>query len=113
MEKAQARPDLLPYHIDVSPLLTLPGGTLDEVEVPYNAFAGKISATYYPTSIAQSALVHWNIYLANGGNEHKEKFMNWSSRLLAREVSLSNNAGGCQFRSLNLRIMLHSNICLL
>jgi len=94
MEKAQARPDLLPYPIDVSPLLTLPGGTLDEVEVPYNAFSGKIPATYHPTSIAQNALAHWNIYLTNGGNEHKEKFMSCASWLLANEVSLSNNAGG-------------------
>ncbi len=94
MEKAQARPDLLPYPIDVSPLLTLPGGTLDEVEVPYNALSGKIPATYHPTSIAQNALAHWNIYLTNGGNEHKEKFMSCASWLLANEVSLSNNAGG-------------------
>ena len=94
MEEAQARPDLLPYPIDMFSLLTLPGGTLDEVEAPYKAFAGKIPATYHPTSIAQSALAHWNIYLANGGNEHKETFMSCASWLLAHEVTLSNNAGG-------------------
>ena len=75
MGKGDARPDLLPYPIDMSPLLALPFGTLDETGVLYNAPAGDIPAAYHPTSIAQYALAHWNTYLVNGAHEHKEAFM--------------------------------------
>ncbi len=94
MGLAQARPDLLPYPIDMFPLLASPSGTLDETGVLYNAPSGGIPAAYHPSSIAQYALAHWVAYLAHGGNEHKEAFMTQASWLLAHESRLSDDAGG-------------------
>lgn len=94
MGKAQARPDLLPYPIDMYPLLVSPPGTLDETGVLYNAPSCINPATYHPTDIAQYALAHWDAYLTNGENEHKEAFMTQARWLLAHELHLTDDASG-------------------
>lgn len=94
MGKAQAHPELLPYPVDMFPLLDLSFSTLDEAGVPYNAPVGAISAAYHPTSIAQYALARWNAYLVDGRNEHKEAFLTQACWLLAHESHLSNDASG-------------------
>src|SRR5256885_1484511 len=91
--KAEAHPDLLPYPIDMSPLLALPFGTLDETGVLYNAPAGDISVAYHPTNIAQYALAQWNAYLIDGSHEHKEAFLIQARWLLTDESRLSDDAG--------------------
>jgi glycosyltransferase involved in cell wall biosynthesis len=94
LRESPSRPDLLPYPIDMFPLLDLPPGTLDEAGVLYNAAFGTIPAGYHPGSIAQYALVHWNAYLVTGSDEHKEAFITQATWLLTQETPLSNDAGG-------------------
>jgi len=84
---------LLPYPIDMFPLLTSPPGNLDETDVPSSSPSSTTPGAYDPTIIAQYALVHWNAYLVNGQNEHKEAFMAQASWLLTRETHLSSDTG--------------------
>jgi len=86
--------DLLPYPIDMFPLLNVPFGTLDEARAQYHVAAGEFSSAYHPTKRAQYALAHWNAYLTHGDDEQKEAFMTHAHWLLAHESHLSNNASG-------------------
>ena len=87
-------PELLHYPIDMSPLLRLPFGTLDEDGVLYNAASGDIPAVYHPTSIAQYALACWNAYLAVGDKKQREAFETQAYWLLSHELRFPNGAGG-------------------
>jgi heparosan-N-sulfate-glucuronate 5-epimerase len=87
-------PDLLPYAIDMAPLLSLPFGELDEVGVPYNHARQGYPAGYHPTSIAQYALARWNAYLATGDEKHKEAFLVQARWLVENEKPLGNHVGG-------------------
>ena len=91
---AHTHPELLPYPIDMSPLLRLPFGTLDEDGVLYNAASGDIPAAYHPTSIAQYALACWNAYLAVGDKKQREAFETQAYWLLSHELRFPNGAGG-------------------
>jgi len=85
----------LPYYpLDMRFLLTLPLGTLDEVGVPYNAPTGKYPSAYHPTTIAQYALAHWNIYLATGNEKHKQAFLIQANWLVANESRFADDRGG-------------------
>ena len=89
-----AHPELLLYPIDMSPLLSLPFGTLDKDGVLYNDLHGTVPAGYHPTSIAQFALAHWNTYLANGSHAHREAFILQARWLLDNETRFSDYASG-------------------
>lgn len=93
MGETQFEKDFLPYSIDMSPLLVLPFGKLDEQGVLYNAPNRVHSGTYHPTSIAQYALAQWNTYLLNGEHEHKTLFLTQAYWLLEHEMRLSAEAG--------------------
>ncbi|HLZ59296.1 MAG TPA: D-glucuronyl C5-epimerase family protein [Ktedonosporobacter sp.] len=93
MGVALAHPELLPYPIDMFPLLDLPFGTLDASGVLYNAPRGARPAAYQPTSIAQYALAHWDAYLMNGEDQHQQAFMIQARWLLAHENRLANGIG--------------------
>ena len=92
--KIEAHPNLLPYQIDMSPLLAVPLDSMDEIGVLCNSPQSTLPAVYDPTSIAQYALIHWNAYLTHGGDEHREIFMTQANWLLANKSSLSNGACG-------------------
>src|ERR1700757_1142605 len=62
--------ELLPYAIDMWPVLSLPFGVLDEAGVPYTRATTMFPAGYHPTDIAQYALAHWNAYLSTGDEKH-------------------------------------------
>lgn len=89
--------ELLPYPIDMRPLLALPYGTLDEAGVPFNASSEKYPAAYHPTTIAQYALAHWNTYLETGAEKNREAFMLQARWLVEHETSISNDASGWPF----------------
>ena len=89
--KAEAHPNLLPYPIDMFPLLTVSVDSRDETGV---LCKGRLPAEYDPNYIAQYALVNWNAYLAHGSIEHREIFMTHANWLLAHKSSLSNGACG-------------------
>ena len=86
-----AHPHLLPYPIDMSPLLALNDGDLDKEGVLYSPALGDAPATYHPSNIAQYALAHWNAYLVNGNNKHQEAFLIQVAWLLAHEQRLPND----------------------
>lgn len=94
MKVIQACSSLLPYPIDMYPLLALPLDTLDEAKIPNNTVSSTSRVINHPMRIAQYALAHWNAYLASGRDEHKEIFMKHTSWLLTHEVSLSDKASG-------------------
>ena len=89
-----AIPDLLPYAVDMAPLLALPFGVLDEVGVLYNSSMRGYPAAYHPTSIAQYALARWNAYLDTGDEQHKNAFLVQARWLVEHEKPLGNNTGG-------------------
>jgi glycosyltransferase involved in cell wall biosynthesis len=91
---ARARPDLLPYPIDMFPLLSSPSGILDSAGVLYNTATNELPAGYHPTSIAQYALAHWNAYLMNGANPHKHEFLCQASWLLRHATHFANGSSG-------------------
>lgn len=87
--------DGLPFYaIDMSPLLRMPFGGLDDDGVLYNAATHEHPASYQPTSIAQYALAHWNQYLISGAYEHVEAFVRQARWLLAHETPVAEGAGG-------------------
>jgi glycosyltransferase involved in cell wall biosynthesis len=92
--KAKVYPNLLPYPIDMSPLLAVSLDGMDETGVLCNSLQGTLPAVYDPTSIAQYALVNWNAYLAHGGDEHRAIFMTQANWLLAHKTSLSDGICG-------------------
>ena len=94
MSGARARPNLLPYPIDMYPLLTSPCGTPDEAGVLCNPLSAARRAVYHPTMISQYALAHWNAYLVDGSDEHKKAFMSQASWLADHELHLPGGAGG-------------------
>jgi len=94
MLKTEARPGLLPYPIDLSPLLALPLDSVHETEVLCNTAQVTLPTAYNPTRIAQYALSNWNAYLVQGSDEHKEIFMAQANWLLAHRSLLSNGACG-------------------
>jgi glycosyltransferase involved in cell wall biosynthesis len=77
----------------MSPLLVLSEGHLDQQGVLY--FAHSVarpdlsSSIYHPSNIAQYALAHWNAYLLNGGEQHRDAFLRQVNWLLTHEVRLS------------------------
>jgi heparosan-N-sulfate-glucuronate 5-epimerase len=89
--------ELLPYPIDMRPLLTLPFGALDEAGVPYNASSKKYPAAYHPTTIAQYALAHWNTYLETGDEKNKQAFIVQARWLVENETSSNSDVGGWPF----------------
>lgn len=82
------------YPIDLSTLLAMPFGGLDETGVLYNAPTHEHPGSYQPTSIAQFALAHWNAYLATGNQTHMESFLRQARWLLDREVTIAEGVGG-------------------
>jgi heparosan-N-sulfate-glucuronate 5-epimerase len=90
----RAASGLVPYVIDMAPLLDLPFGELDEGGVLCNRATAGYPAGYHPTSIAQYALARWNLYLATGDEKHKEAFLAQARWLVENEKPLGNAAGG-------------------
>jgi glycosyltransferase involved in cell wall biosynthesis len=82
------------YPIDLSPLLAMPFGGLDETGVLYNAPTHEHPGSYQPTSIAQFALAHWNAYLETENHTHMETFLRQARWLLDREVTITEGVGG-------------------
>ena len=85
--------DFPAYPIDMSPLLNLPFGHLDEAGVPYNEPDGQRPGAYQPTSIAQYGLAHWNAFLDTGDRRHAQAFMAQAQWLVTHEIRLANGAG--------------------
>jgi heparosan-N-sulfate-glucuronate 5-epimerase len=86
--------ELLPYPLDMEPLLALPYGSLDEEGVPYNILTGTYPAAYHPTTIVQYGLANWNAYLATQDEKYRQTFMKQVHWLLMHEVLFTGNAGG-------------------
>lgn len=93
MRTALTHCDLLPYPIDISLLLAQLPDTLDASGALYSTTSSEISAKH-PTAIAQCALAHWNVYLKNGSDRHKDAFIAQARWLLAHEFHLSSDASG-------------------
>jgi heparosan-N-sulfate-glucuronate 5-epimerase len=85
---------LLPYPIDMWPLLALPYGTLDEAGVLYSNRHKRYPPAYHPTAIAQYALARWNAYLATGDEQDREAFMTQAYWLVSHETRFADDAGG-------------------
>jgi glycosyltransferase involved in cell wall biosynthesis len=81
-----------PYPIDMSPLLALPHGKLDEHGVPYNLWNGGLGPAYQPTSVAQYGLAQWNAYLVDHDPARIEGFMAPARWLLDHETRLAAGA---------------------
>ena len=88
MVKAEAHPNLLPYPIDLSPMLALPVDTVDETRMTCNSSRGTLPYIFHPTSVAQCALASWNSYLSHGSDKYREIFMTQADWLLAHWSAL-------------------------
>lgn len=84
---------IAPYPIDMSPLLAMPHGRLDEHGVPFNLWNGGFGEAYQPTSIAQYGLAQWNAYLADHDSARVEGFMSPARWLLEHETRMESGAG--------------------
>lgn len=91
-EAVEYCPDLLRYPIDMFPLLAGLSQTRDDTGVFCSISSD--TATYHPVQIAQFALAHWNAYLVDGNNEHKNAFLAQASWLLAHQSRFANDRGG-------------------
>lgn len=83
-----------PYPIDMWPLLTSPGGPLDELGVLYTLATPICPASYHPTNIAQYALMNWNEYLATNDEKYLKPFIDQVNWLVRNEKPVANGAGG-------------------
>lgn len=81
------------YPLDMSALLALPHGSLDQHGVPCNHQTGYYPAVYQPTTIAQYALAQWNTYLATRNTACKEAFLTQAEWLIAHEQRSDDDAG--------------------
>src|SRR5579884_581498 len=85
------------YPLDMSPLLILSADHLDQQGIL--CFGGPAASAdlpasiYHPSNIAQYALAHWNAYLLNGHEEHRDAFLHQVDWLLVHEVHLSDDVG--------------------
>ncbi|GCF10083.1 D-glucuronyl C5-epimerase family protein [Dictyobacter arantiisoli] len=70
-------PDLLPYPIDLYPFLDTVNGTIMQ-----------------PTEVAQRALAHWNAYLTDGSDEHKDIFLLHARWLLVHALRFTDDTSG-------------------
>ncbi len=80
------------YPIDMSPLLDLPHGRLDEAGVPYNTHNGGFGGAYQPTTIAQYGLMQWNAYLHDREEWRLAAFLTQARWLVAHATRLTNGA---------------------
>jgi glycosyltransferase involved in cell wall biosynthesis len=85
------------YPLDMSPLLVLSEGHLDQQGVlrftcPTTS-SDTLSCIYHPSNIAQYALAHWNAYLLTGKEKHRDAFLLQVDWLLDHEVRLSSDVG--------------------
>lgn len=94
IEVAQHHPDLLHYPIPMFPLLSASSHTQDEAGVLCHTPPDGETATYHPVQIAQFGLAHWNAYLSNGDNQHKETFLAQASWLLTHQAHFVNHTAG-------------------
>src|SRR5438876_7053313 len=78
------------YPIEMSQFLTLKQSTLNAVEISNQ---GNITA-YPPTTIALSALAHWNQYLVTEDERHVRAFLAHAQWLVEHETPISEDAGG-------------------
>lgn len=85
---------LLPYLIDMWPLMELPGQTIDEAGVLYTLPTDVYPGAYHPTDIAQYALVNWNAYLKTKDEKYRQTFMIQARWLVTHETHITENAGG-------------------
>ncbi len=96
-DHATKKPLLLPlplYPLDMSPLLALSTTHLDQRGIFYLTSAcGSAVALYHPRAIAQYALAHWNAYLLDGQEGHRDGFLRQTEWLLAHELHLSDEVG--------------------
>lgn len=83
-----------PYPLDLSPLLALQDGSLDESGVPCRVLADTHLAGYQPATIARYALAHWNAYVTTADEDHCRAFIAQARWLVAHEIRLPNEAGG-------------------
>ncbi len=88
------RSDLQRYPIDMFPLLSVPWDTLDEAGVLSIIDSVSGATFYHPVYIAQFALAHWNMYIINGNEEHREAFIAQAFWLLAHQSHFTNDTGG-------------------
>jgi|GEM_PF-1765577 len=92
--EVQGDAHLLPYPIDMWPLLDLPGQILDETGVVYTLQTDVYPGAYHPTDIAQYALVNWNAYLKTKDEQYRQIFMTQARWLVTHETRIAENAGG-------------------
>jgi hypothetical protein len=92
--EVQGDAHLLPYPIDMWPLLDLPGQIIDETGVVYTLQTDVYPGAYHPTDIAQYALVHWNAYLKTKDEQYRQTFMTQARWLVTHETRIAENAGG-------------------
>jgi hypothetical protein len=85
---------LLPYPIDMWPLMDLPGQILDETGVPYTLPTDVYPGAYHPTDIAQYALVNWDTHLKTGSEECRQAFIIQACWLVNHETRIADDAGG-------------------
>lgn len=85
---------LLPYPIDMWPLMELPGQTVDEAGVLYTLPTDVYPGAYHPTDIAQYALVNWNAYLKTRDEQYRQVLMTQARWLVTHETRITENAGG-------------------
>lgn len=90
----QKEVQLLPYPIDMWPLMDLPGQLLDETGVPYTLPTDVFPGAYHPTDIAQYALVNWDTYLKTGNEKRRQAFMIQARWLVDHETPIADDAGG-------------------
>lgn len=93
-EPERYRADLRRYPIDISSWLTSSGHPWGEAEALDGLALDEKNESYHPVRVAQSALAHWNAYLAHEGDEHQEVFMAYASWLLVHQYRLSNDTSG-------------------
>jgi hypothetical protein len=92
--RLQVGSQLLPYPIDMWPLMDLPGQILDATGVLYTLSTDMFPGIYHPTDIAQYALVNWNTYVTTMAEKYRQTFMIQAQWLVAHETRLADDAGG-------------------
>lgn len=81
------------YPVNMTPLLDLPHGRLDENGVPFNTRNGAFGVpAYQPTSVAQYGLAQWNAYLRDRQPQRLDAFMTQARWLATHATRLTTGA---------------------
>lgn len=91
---AEQSGELLPYPIDMEPLLSAKPFSLDDHGLPFQVDAN----AYHPALIAQYGLVVWKRYLADRDECQREAFLKQARWLVEHEARIGDDAGGWPVR---------------